>query len=164
MSFARTAWVTASRCRPLYPARPRIPARSWLIVFLLLASTATAQEQAKDIGDASLEELANITVYTASRHTEKVTDAPSSVTVITRDEVQKYGYRTLADILRSVRGFDVTYDRTYCYLGVGGINRLSSFSMAARFALPAPTRSITTGWASIRLTLACRDFLIARAE
>ena len=128
MSFARTAWVTASRCRPLYPARPRIPARSWLIVFLLLASTATAQEQAKDIGDASLEELANITVYTASRHTEKVTDAPSSVTVITRDEIQKYGYRTLADILRSVRGFDVTYDRTYCYLGVGGINRPETYN------------------------------------
>jgi hypothetical protein len=42
--------------------------------------------------------------------------------------IQKYGYRTLADILRSVRGFDVTYDRAYCYLGVSGINRPETYN------------------------------------
>ena len=75
-----------------------------------------------------MEELANITVYTASRHIQKVTDAPSSVTVITRDEIQKYGYRTLADILRSVRGFDITYDRNFTYAGVRGINRPETYN------------------------------------
>lgn len=94
----------------------------------MLTATAVAQETTKDLSEASLEELANITVYTASRHTQKVTDAPSSVTVITRDEIQKYGYRTLGDILRSVRGFDVTYDRNYTYAGVGGINRPETYN------------------------------------
>ena len=99
-----------------------------VITFLLSGILAGAQEGTKDLGEASLEELANITVYTASRHTQKITEAPSSVTVITRDEIQKYGYRTLADILRSVRGFDVTSDRQYTYAGVCGINRPETYN------------------------------------
>ena len=128
MGVARTVWVTCSARLTLHPSTCRSYASALLILFLLFTVPAFTQEGTKDIGEASLEELANITVYTASRHTQKVTDAPSSVTVITRDEIQKYGYRTLADILRSVRGFDVTYDRTYSYLGVRGINRPETYN------------------------------------
>ena len=96
---------------------------------MLLASTSLlAQRQIKDFSEATLEELSNITVYTASRHVQKATEAPSSVTVVTRDEIQKYGYRTLADILRSVRGFDITYDRNYTYAGVRGVNRPETYN------------------------------------
>jgi outer membrane receptor for ferrienterochelin and colicins len=100
---------------------------TWPIV-LLATANLLAQQPPKDLSEASLEELSNITVYTASRHIQKVTDAPSSVTVITRDEIQKYGYRTLADILRSVRGFDITYDRNYTYAGVSGINQPETYN------------------------------------
>lgn len=61
-------------------------------------------------------------VYSASKYEQKVTEAPSSVTIITSDEIKKYGYRTLADILQSVNGFFVTNDRNYSYLGVRGFN------------------------------------------
>src|SRR3954452_11166967 len=76
-----------------------------------------------DVADASIEELGRIKVYTASKHLQSGTDAPSSVTVITADEIQKHGYRTLADILQTVRGFFVTYDRNYSSLGVRGFAR-----------------------------------------
>jgi len=59
-------------------------------------------------------------VYGASGFKQKVTEAPASVTIITSEEIQRYGYRTLADILRNVPGFYVTYDRNYSYLGVRG--------------------------------------------
>ncbi|HEV2713794.1 MAG TPA: TonB-dependent receptor, partial [Terriglobales bacterium] len=98
------------------------------LTVLLPNARLVAQQQTKDLGEASLEELANITVYTASRHVQKATEAPSSVTVVTRDEIQKYGYRTLADILRSVRGFDITYDRNFTYAGVRGINRPETYN------------------------------------
>jgi iron complex outermembrane receptor protein len=90
---------------------------------LLCTAAAVAQQEPKDLAGASLEELGNIQVYSASKHLETVSEAPASVTVITADEIEKYGYRSLADILRSVRGFNVTYDREYTYVGVSGINR-----------------------------------------
>ena len=94
------------------------------MMFLLFAVTAAAQEQAKDLGEASLEELGNIQVYSASKHMQSSNDAPSAVTVITADEIQKYGYRTLADILENVRGFYITSDRDYSFVGVRGFGRL----------------------------------------
>jgi iron complex outermembrane receptor protein len=100
-----------------------------LTTFLLIFGAATeAQQGPKDLTESSLEDLANIQVYSASKHLENENEAPSSVSVITADEIQKYGYRTLADILRSVRGFDITYDRNYSYAGVRGINRPADYN------------------------------------
>ncbi len=98
------------------------------MIFLLFALPSVAQEATKDLGEASLEELGNIQVYSASKHLQSARDAPSSVTVITADEIQKYGYRTLADILRSVRGFYITTDRLYSYVGVRGFGRLGDWN------------------------------------
>lgn len=63
------------------------------------------------------------TVEGASKYSQKTTEAPASVSIITADDVKKYGYRTLADILQSVRGLSVSYNRDYSFLGVRGFNR-----------------------------------------
>lgn len=62
-------------------------------------------------------------VFGASKYEQKPSEAPASISIITSDEIQKYGYRTLAEILRSVRGFFATYDRNYSYIGARGFNR-----------------------------------------
>ncbi len=67
-------------------------------------------------------------VYGASRYEQKVTEAPSSVSIVTGTDIKRYGYRTLADILRSVRGFYVSYDRDYSYLGVRGFARPGDYN------------------------------------
>lgn len=67
-------------------------------------------------------------VYSASKYEQKVTEAPSAVTIITADEIKKSGYRTLADILQSVNGFYVTSDRNYNFLGVRGFNRPGDYN------------------------------------
>ncbi len=67
-------------------------------------------------------------VYGASKYEQKVTEAPSSVSIVTASEIKKYGYRTLADILRSVRSFYVTYDRNYSFVGVRGFGRPADYN------------------------------------
>lgn len=86
--------------------------------------------------EMSLEDLMKVkvdTVYGLSRHLQKVTDAPAYITIITADEIRKFGYRTLADILRTVPGLYVTYDRNYSYLGVRGFGPPGDYN--SRFLL-----------------------------
>jgi outer membrane receptor for ferrienterochelin and colicins len=124
MRVAGTDLFATSHSYAWSPARWLILYCSRLLLFALLSITANAQEQKKDLGDTSLEELGSIQVYSASKHMQSASDAPSSVTVITADEIQKYGYRSLADILETVRGFYITYDRDYSFVGVRGFGRL----------------------------------------
>jgi outer membrane receptor for ferrienterochelin and colicins len=124
-------WTHPSPRNPLAsPSRRRRVSPCWLVTSLLLVFTAvaTAQKKTTDLADASLEELGNVQVYSASKHLQSTSDAPSAVTIITADEIQKYGYRNLADILRSVPGFYVTYDRDYTFVGVRGFGRLGDWN------------------------------------
>lgn len=152
-----TVWgrFLAGRPRPEAGARARIAVRRrvsaytgpigtglTLLCFLLFAQLfalpvsaqdgakdgAAVESGTKDLGDASLEELGHIQVYGASKRLQSTSDAPASVTVITADEIQKYGYRTLAEILESVRGFYITYDRDYTFVGVRGFGRLGDWN------------------------------------
>ena len=62
-------------------------------------------------------------VFTASKYEQPVTAAPSAVSIVTAAEIRKYGYRTLADILRSLSGFYTSFDRQSASLGVRGFGR-----------------------------------------
>jgi outer membrane receptor for ferrienterochelin and colicins len=97
----------------------------------LVCSAETMDRPENDLKKLSIEQLMEVevdTVYAASKYEQKVTEAPSSVSIVTADDIKKYGHRTLADILRSVRGFYVTYDRNYSYVGVRGVGRSGDYN------------------------------------
>ena len=125
-SLAPTLKVTVGLPRSSASLAQKALILSLIALFGLWNSTpALAQKTppTRNFADMNLEELMSIhidSVYGASRFTQKVTEAPASVTIITSEEIQRYGYRTLADILRNVTGLYVTYDRNYSYLGVRG--------------------------------------------
>ena len=80
-----------------------------------------------DYTEMSLEQLMAIPITTAAKHEQKITDAPSSVTVLTAQDIRAYGWRTLGDLLRSTPGFYVTYPRSYGFVGVRGFGRPGDF-------------------------------------
>src|SRR3569833_1831784 len=100
---------------------------AWLICFfvgavlcLANAEPAPAESSLADMDNGDLMKVP--VVFSASKLEQKSTEAPSSTTVITSDEFKRYGYRTLADVLRCVLGFFVSYDRNYAFLGTRGVN------------------------------------------
>lgn len=96
------------------------------LLFLTCLAHGGDVSQVELLKSLSLEDLSLLkvdTVFGASKHEQKVTEAPSSVTIITRDEIQKSGYRTLAEVLNSVPGMYVRNDRNFALLGIRGFGR-----------------------------------------
>ena len=81
----------------------------------------------QDLANASLEELLEMKVEGASLHEQTLKDAPASVTIISHEDIRKFGYRTLAEALSDARGFFVTYDHIYHFLGARGFGLLGDY-------------------------------------
>ena len=107
-----------------------------LLTLATAAAPAAAQSPgqtppAGDLSGKSLEALLDVPVDSvegAARHTQRITEAPASVTVVTATDIETFGWRTLADVLKSVRGFHVTYDRNYSYVGVRAFGRPTDYN------------------------------------
>ncbi len=103
--------------------------REWIfcsaIIFL---GTLNGQDMGiyPDIG--SLDSLLNIKIDAAAKYSQSIREAPASVTVITAADIADYHYQTVGDALGSVRGFYLSYDRAYLYLGVRGFSRPSDYN------------------------------------
>jgi outer membrane receptor protein involved in Fe transport len=70
---------------------------------LLIQPIAAAGEDA-DLANASIEQLLNIEISTASKSSEKLSDAPGIISVVTRDELERFGGLSLKDVLERVPG------------------------------------------------------------
>jgi outer membrane receptor for ferrienterochelin and colicins len=101
------------------------------ILIVLVAVPALGRAQERDPTDMSLEDLMATPVdqvYGASKFLQKVTDAPATVTIVSAEDIKLYGYRTLAEVLRSVEGISTSYDRNYTYLGLRGLSRPGDYN------------------------------------
>jgi outer membrane receptor for ferrienterochelin and colicins len=104
--------------------------RSVVLFLCVLTGPATASAQSP-LSGLSLEELMQLDsgqVFGASERLQPSTEAPASVSFITAEEIERYGYRTLADILRGVRGMYVSDDRNYSLMGTRGFAKPGDYN------------------------------------
>lgn len=102
-----------------------------LALFALSSTNAIAiadDVSRSDLTTASLEQLLELEVITASKIARQVSDAPSAVSIVTAEDIKAYGYRTLAEILNSMRGLNITDDRAYDFLGGRGYSSPGDYS------------------------------------
>ena len=78
--------------------------------FLTVAAPARGLDQSPqtDLGVASLEELLNIEITSASRREQTVEDTPAAAYVITQDDIRRSGIRLLPELFRLVPGMQVS--------------------------------------------------------
>ncbi len=102
-------------------SRHRITALFLTAAVLAFPAQAIAQAlSADDLMDMPLENLAEVEVLItgASKYAEKASESPSVVEVITAEDIEAYGYRTLGEALNGLHGLYLNNDRNYSTLGV----------------------------------------------
>ena len=100
-------------------ALARLHPASWLCL-LLLAGVAAPGHAAEDLTSLSLEQLLDVSIVGASRYAQSQGEVAAAVSVITRQEIQAFGWRTLAEALGSLPGVYVTYNRRETTIGARG--------------------------------------------
>jgi iron complex outermembrane receptor protein len=91
-----------------------------------LAACATVSALANpppELTTLSLEQLLDVTIIGASKYEQKQGEAAAAVSVITRQEIKAFGWRTLAEALASLPGVYASYDRRNTYIGSRGFGQ-----------------------------------------
>jgi outer membrane receptor for ferrienterochelin and colicins len=86
-----------------------------------LASGARADESDSELEGVDLLELLNVEVSTASKTPESATDAPAIITVISAEEIARWGYQSVGEALQHVVGFYIIDDHVLSNAGVRGV-------------------------------------------
>ena len=112
-----------------------------------------------------LDSLLNLRVSSAAKYAQTTTEAAASVTVITAEDIRRYGYRTLEDVLRRVPDFYTSYDRDYTYLGVRGFGRPTDYNDRVLLLVDGHTMNESVfGGASLGTELVLDPAVIERVE
>ena len=101
-----------------------------ITVTILINTPLLAQEEDEDkkqqekteefLESLTLEELLSLEITTAGKKKEKISDIPASVVVVTREDIETYGYQSLEEILRNIPGLYFTDDYFTQNFGVRG--------------------------------------------
>ncbi|MFT3682108.1 MAG: TonB-dependent receptor plug domain-containing protein [Ferruginibacter sp.] len=84
-----------------------------LLAPLLVQSQVDTNTEMKKLLVLSLKELMDINVVTATGSAQKINEAPSTMNVITAQQIKERGYEQLEDALRDVPGIDFIHTNGY---------------------------------------------------
>ncbi|MCP5103425.1 MAG: TonB-dependent receptor [bacterium] len=75
-----------------------------LLTNLSMFASDSSETATHKLFKMSLEELMKVEVISAARVPEKIAEIPASVVLITREDIETYGYTTLTEILENIPG------------------------------------------------------------
>lgn len=108
----------------------------FLMLIILINFSVNAQED--KLSDSlsvdylislSLEELLDVKVVTAAKTLQKITDVPASVVIISRKEIERYGFQSVEEILSNIPGLYLIDD--YIWTGSKNFGVRGFFSTGA---------------------------------
>ncbi len=86
-----------------------------LSVWLVLLCTPGLAQQAADLTQLSVDDLAKIQVTSASKKAESLSEAPAAIYVLTGDAIREGGFTTLPEALRTVPGLYVVQTNSHSW-------------------------------------------------
>lgn len=91
------------------------------LTFVWLFAGVQLTANAGDITNLTLEELLEVKIVSsATKMALKANESPSSIRVITSQDIRRFGWRTLGEALATLPGITHVDDRTYDYLATRG--------------------------------------------
>ncbi len=73
-----------------------------IVLSMINLNAQTDTTNQKDVYDMTLEELMQLEVYTASKFSQKATDAPATVYVVTQQQIEQRNYSCLKELLDDI--------------------------------------------------------------
>ena len=130
-------------------------------LMLLVPCGMAAQEAEADV--LALHSLLNTPIDASGKYQQTAREAASSVTIVTHEQIERFGYRTVNDVLQGVSGFYLSNDRNYSYLGARGFSRPTDYNN--RILLLIDGHQMSEGiWGSAPLELSIDPAYLERVE
>lgn len=133
-------------------------ALSSLTIIALAATTpslAFGEDESKSVDDLDLVKLLNVQVSTATKTAESLDEAPAVITVVTRDDIHRWGYRSVGEVLSHCVGFYSVDDHIQPNVGVrgmtGGLNAQSGVIKVMIDGRSVAYRTTSGNWLGVEL-------------
>jgi iron complex outermembrane receptor protein len=97
------------------------------LLLCVVSATASAQDSAQ-IEVQDLDGLLSTPISTGAKYAQNIRQVSGSVSIVTAEDIRRFGYHTLEDVLQSMAGIYASNDRNYSYIGVRGFSRPTDFN------------------------------------
>ena len=85
------------------------------------SQTGSVEEDLDSLAEMDLEQLLDVEVVTATKTKKRASEAPAIVSVVTRRDIERRGYQSVAEVLQHTVGFYLVDDHVLPNAGVRGI-------------------------------------------
>lgn len=118
-----------------------------LVAGLLAVAATPSRAQESDFFEQMSNYFKTETIEGVSKHAEAPTETPATVTIVSREDIERYGFRTVADVLNFASlGNFVNSDRRYDLAGDRGLFFFEDFN--TRILVMLNGHSVNEPWAN----------------